>query len=117
MSVGAWAGAGTTASSRQPLTQPQLRPATAALPLSTLPDGTRHLLPEHRIVAFYGAAGIPQLGVLGTGTPDEVWPRLRRQAKPYDRPNVPVLPTYELIAYVATSGAGPDGDYASRVPD
>jgi hypothetical protein len=100
----------------------QLLPASAhaplsALPQATLPDGTRHLIPEHRLVAFYGAAGTPQLGVLGTGSPDEVWPRLRRQAKAYDRTRVPVLPTYELIAYVATSSAGPDGDYASRVPD
>ena len=83
----------------------------------TLPDGTRTLFPGHRLVAFYGAAGAPGLGVLGTGSPDEVWPRLRRQAKPYREAPATVLPTYELIAFLATSSRGNQGNYSSRIPD
>jgi hypothetical protein len=86
-------------------------------PLPTLPDGTRTLFPGHRLVAFYGAAGAPGLGVLGTGGPDEVWPRLRAQAKPYRVAPATVLPTYELIAFLATGSRGNQGNYSSRVSD
>ncbi|MDQ1696371.1 MAG: hypothetical protein QOJ03_1724 [Frankiaceae bacterium] len=84
-------------------------------PTSTLPDGTRTLFPGHRLVAFYGAAGAPGLGVLGTGSPEEVWPKLRRQAKPYRRAPATVLPAYELITYLATSSRGNQGNYSSRI--
>jgi hypothetical protein len=92
-------------------------PATLP-PAPTLPDGTRRLFPGHRVVGFYGAAGAPALGVLGTGSPDAVWPRLARQARAYRTPDGPtVLPAYELIAFIATSGSGDHGTYAHRVPD
>ncbi len=55
--------------------------------------------------------------MLGTGSPEEVWPRLRRQAKPYRAVKARVLPTYELIAFLATSGPGNQGNYSSRVSD
>jgi hypothetical protein len=90
---------------------------TTVDPRPTLPDGTRTLFPGHRLVAFYGAAGAPGLGILGTGSPDEVWPQLRRQAKPYREAPATVLPTYELIVYLATNSRGNQGNYSSRVPD
>ena len=86
-------------------------------PRPKLPDGTRRLLPGHRVVAFYGAAGAPVLGVLGTGSPETVWPRLARQARAYRTHDRAVLPAYELIAYVATGGPGDHHTYATRVPD
>jgi hypothetical protein len=84
---------------------------TSAAP--TLPDGTRKLFPGHRVVAYYGAAGGPALGVLGSASPNGIWPRLDRQAKAYDRKGTPVLPAYELITYVAAGSSG-DGSYANR---
>jgi hypothetical protein len=90
---------------------------TTVDPRPTLWDGTRTLFPGHRLVAFYGAAGAPGLGVLGTGSPDEIWPRLRRQAKPYRDAPATVFPTYELIAYLATNSRGNQGNYSSRIPD
>jgi hypothetical protein len=85
---------------------------------STLPDGTRQLLPGHRVVAYYGAAGTPALGVLGSGSPDDVWRRLSRQAQAYRARRGPaVMPAYELIAYIATAGRGNQGNYSSRVPN
>jgi hypothetical protein len=98
-----------------PIVRPP-RPIPQA-PLLTLPDGTRRLLPAHRVVAFYGAAGTPTLGVLGTGSPEAVWPALARQARAYRAAHVRVLPAYELIAFVATRSRGNQGNYSTRIPD
>lgn len=84
-------------------------------PTPTLPRGGRTLLPSRRIVAYYGAAGSPGMGVLGTGSPDEVWPRLAKAADRYARPGEPVLPAYELIAVIASRNPGKDGKYRRRV--
>ena len=81
-------------------------------------DGSPRLLPGHRIVAFYGAAGAPGLGVLGTAGPERLWPTLARTAAAYrTRHGRRVMAAYELITYVATRGPGRDGDYSTRVPD
>lgn len=85
--------------------------------LKTLPDGTRALFPGHRVVAFYGAPHAPGLGVLGAATPDDIWPRLRRQAKPYATVKRPALPAYELITYLATGSRGNQGNFSSRLPN
>jgi hypothetical protein len=79
-----------------------------------LPRGDRKLLPKWRVVAYYGGANGPALGVLGSGSPDAVWPRLAREAARWSSPGHPVLPAYELIAVVANAGPGPDGRYRSR---
>ena len=88
-----------------------------SVPVAPLPDGTHQLFPGHRIVAFYGAAGAPALGVLGSGSPDAVWQRLTREAAPYRTRRVDVLPSYELIAFLATGSRGNQGNYSSRLPD
>jgi hypothetical protein len=82
-----------------------------------LPDGTRTLIPGHRVVAFYGAPHAPGLGILGAGTPDGIWPDLRRQAKPYVTAKRPVVPAYELITYLATGSRGNQGNFSSRLSD
>lgn len=83
----------------------------------TLPDGTRTLFPGHRVVAFYGAPHAPGLGILGAGTPDDMWPQLRHQAKPYATAHAPVVPAYELISFLATGSRGNQGNFSSRVSD
>jgi hypothetical protein len=85
--------------------------------LLTYFDGSRTLFPGHRVVAFYGAAGAPGLGVLGTGSPDGVWPRLLRQARPYRTHRSAVMPGYELITFVATGSRGNQGNFSTRVSD
>jgi hypothetical protein len=82
---------------------------------STLPRGDRTLLPKWRVVAYYGGPNGPALGVLGSGTPDGVFPRLAREAARWSSPGHPVLPAYELIAVIASAGPGPDGKYRSRI--
>lgn len=89
------------------------RPTPRSTP--ALPRGGHSLFPHQRIVAFYGANGTPALGVLGQGSPDDIWPRLARQAHHYARPHRPVLPAYELIAAVASSRPGPAGKYRTPV--
>jgi hypothetical protein len=84
-------------------------------PQTFLPDGTERLFPGHRVVAYYGAAGAPALGVLGTDSAEGIWPRLAAQARQFDRSHLTVMPAYELIAFVATGSAGADDRYSQRV--
>jgi hypothetical protein len=81
------------------------------------PGGGRRLFPGRRIVAFYGAPDGAALGVLGATSPQAAWPALATQAAPYAQPGVKVLPSFELITYVAQSSPGPDGAYSLRLPD
>jgi transcriptional regulator with XRE-family HTH domain len=82
--------------------------------LQVLPDGSRTILPGHRVVAFYGQARTSELGILGGGTPDSQADELLKQAKAYDLGDVPMMPEFELIAVVASRHPGPDGLYRFR---
>jgi hypothetical protein len=88
----------------------------AAKPLE-LPRGGRELLPDNRVIAYYGAPQSRELGALGIGTPDRAADRLARQARAYGRARRPVLPALELIAAVANADPGRDGAYRTRQPD
>ena len=79
-----------------------------------LPRGGRTILPDFRVVAYYGAPQDDELGILGIGTPRRAARRLERQARPYSRPRRPVLPAFELIAAIVTSEAGDGGDHSMR---
>jgi hypothetical protein len=89
----------------------------AAEPPAELPRGGRSVLPEHRVVAYYGAPQSAELGALGIGSPGAAARRLARQARPYDRPKRPVLPALELITVVAAAHPGSDGLYRTRQDD
>jgi hypothetical protein len=82
-----------------------------------LPRGGRTLLPDRRVVAFYGAPQSAELGALGIGSPDQAAGRLARQARPYDRRHRPVLPALELITVIANADPGDDGRYRTRQSD
>ncbi|HWK30364.1 MAG TPA: hypothetical protein VNS09_27605 [Solirubrobacter sp.] len=86
-------------------------------PLAELPRGGRAILPDYRVVAYYGAPQDRELGALGIGTPAQAVRRLERQAKPYGRQTRPVLPALELIAVVAAAHPGPGDRYNLRQPD
>src|SRR3954447_11387363 len=83
----------------------------------TLPRGGRTVLPDFRVVAYYGAPQDDELGILGIGSPRRAARRLERQAKPYARAGRPVLPAMELIAAIVTSEAGDGGDHSMRQDD
>ncbi len=97
------------------------RTATAATtpkptpPRPTLPDGTRSILPEHRVLIHYGAPQARALGILGIGTPAVAGRRLVGHTKRYQaRLTRPVMPAMELIAVIASAGPGADGKYRYR---
>lgn len=69
------------------------------------------ILPDKRIVAFYGSPDDEQLGILGIGSPQRAARRLLEQAEPYATERRPVQPAMELIATIATFDPGPDGNY------
>jgi hypothetical protein len=92
---------------------PAAKRAQAAPPLQ-LPRGGRRLLPDFRIVAYYGAPQDKQLGALGIGSPAHAARRLARAAKPYVRKSRPVLPAMELLAVIAQGAPGPKGLYSMR---
>jgi hypothetical protein len=81
---------------------------------SSLPRGGRTILPDFRVVAYYGAPQDDELGILGIGPPRRAARRLERQAKPYELPRRPVLPAFELIAAIVTSEPGDGGDHSIR---
>jgi hypothetical protein len=93
---------------------PGAAPSRAAEAPIELPRGGRSVLPEHRVVAYYGAPQSAELGALGIGRPDGAARRLARQAKAYERMRRPVLPALELITVIAAAHPGEDGLYRTR---
>jgi hypothetical protein len=71
------------------------------------------LLPGTRIISFYGHPSTPIMGVLGTGSPEELFPRLQQQAAEWQAadPATPVKMAFEIIATVAQPNPGDDGTY------
>ena len=69
---------------------------------------------SRRLVAIYGHPSGPGLGVLGEQEPEEGVERLRSIAEGYNADGSVVLPTFEIIATVASAGAGDDGDYSAE---
>ena len=67
-----------------------------------------------RLVAIYGHPVTSALGVLGEQGPDEGVERLTEIAAGYEADGAQVLPTFEIIATVASAGAGRDGDYSAE---
>ena len=68
---------------------------------------------DRRMVAIYGHPSTSGLGVLGEQGPDGGVERLRTIANDYDTDGSVVLPTFEIIATVASASAGGDGDYSA----
>ena len=85
-------------------------------PPAELPRGGRRILPDHKVVGFYGAPQAAALGILGIGPPDQMAKKLERQARPYRRGGRPILPAFELISTVASGAPGPDNRYSYRQP-
>ena len=76
------------------------------------PDANR------RLVAMYGHPDTQFLGVLGEQGPGEGVERLRAIARGYGADGSTVLPTFEIIATVASEHAGRDGNYSGETaPD
>ncbi len=82
-----------------------------------LPGGGYELFPGRRLVALYGHPEGGALGVLGEQPVGEAVTRAEEQAAVYDElVDEPVVPAFDLIATVASAGAGDRGDYSRRTP-
>jgi hypothetical protein len=90
------------------------RLATAETGLQ-IPGGGALFFPGRRLVALYGHPGAPELGVLGAQGLEASIARAKRVADQYTHlSDVPVVPTFEIIATTAQGVPGTDGDYSGE---
>jgi hypothetical protein len=83
-----------------------------------LPGGGQLLFPQHFLVALYGSPGTGALGVLGEQDLPASVERAQAHAADYEPlvHDATVVPAFEVIATVASSVAGPDGNYSTELP-
>jgi hypothetical protein len=77
------------------------------------------ILPNKRIVAYYGNPLSKRMGALGEFAPQDMLNRLDREVKKWEAadPSTPVQPALHLIAVVAQGDAGPSGKYRAIMRD
>jgi hypothetical protein len=77
------------------------------------------LLPDRRIVCYYGNPNSTRMGALGEFPKDEMLQRLRNQVGEWERadPETPVTPCLHMVAVVAQGDAGTSGHYRSIMRD
>jgi hypothetical protein len=91
------------------------RRVQAALEVPELPGGGQLAFPSRRMVALYGHPAGPALGALGEQGIKESVQRAKKLAKRYQpHSKEPVVPAFEIIATIASSSAGKDGDYSAE---
>lgn len=75
------------------------------------------ILPNRRIVAFYGNPLSKRMGVLGEYPVDEMLAKLDREVAAWSKadPSTPVQPALHLIAVTAQGAPGKDGKYRLRM--
>ena len=91
--------------------------STAGWPVKTPPPLPGSILPQKRIVAFYGNPLSKRMGVLGALPPGQMLQKLDEVAAEWakDDPDTPVQPALHLIAVVAQGAPGKDGKYRLRM--
>jgi hypothetical protein len=93
-------------------------PVTTSFPAASSPElplGGVTIFPRYRIVAYYGTAGTPSLGVLGEGPAAQAAARLENVAAGFATPDRVIQPAMELIVTIADRTPGPDGDYSHDI--
>ncbi|MEU6701675.1 hypothetical protein [Pseudonocardia sp. NPDC046786] len=95
---------------------PEAAPTSVDPPVPELPGGGTELFPQRRMVALYGHPGTPAMGVLGEQDIAASIARAQDLAADF-QPLVdePVVPAFEIIATVADTAPGPDGDYSAEM--
>lgn len=87
-----------------------------ALPAYRFPGGGRVLFPGHRLVALYGTPDTPALGALGEQDAGASVARVKQLAAAYQPLSPePVVPTFEIIATVASAQPTNDNDYSEAI--
>jgi hypothetical protein len=92
---------------------------SARWPVKAPPPLPGSIIPEHRIVAFYGNPLSKRMGILGELPPEEMLRRLEVVATQWAAADSgqKVLPALHLIATVAQSYPGPARKYRLQMPD
>lgn len=77
------------------------------------------ILPQKRIIAYYGNPLSKKMGALGKFPKDDMLRRLKVEVEKWKAadPTVPVQPALHLIAVVAQGQPGKDGKYRMIMPD
>jgi hypothetical protein len=88
-------------------------------PVKTPPALGGSILPERRIIAFYGNPLSKRMGILGELPPDKMLERLDKVMAEWQKadPSHQVQPALHLIAVVAQGSPGRDGKYRLRMTD
>lgn len=94
-------------------------PATADDPIPGGRPRRGAILPEHRIIAFYGNPLSRRMGVLGEYPPDLMLAMLDAEVAAWQAadPATPVKPALHIIGVVARPEPGTDGKYRGRMAD
>ena len=92
---------------------------STAWPVKTAPQLAGAILPNRRIVAFYGNPLSKKMGILGELPPDQMLARFDKEIAEWAKadPSHPVQPALHLIAVVAQGFPGRDGKYRLRMTD
>ena len=92
---------------------------SARWPVKAPPPLPESLIPEHRIVAFYGNPLSKRMGILGELPPEQMLTRLEEVATQWAAADSgqKVLPALHLIATVAQAYPGPARKYRLQMPD
>jgi hypothetical protein len=82
-------------------------------PAPEVTETTGGLLPEYRLLSYYGFPDNPNMGILGEYDKDTLLGKLQDQAAEYEAvdPNRPIKLAFEMMATVALADAGLDGNY------
>jgi hypothetical protein len=77
------------------------------------------ILPDKRIVAYYGNPMSKRMGILGEINPEAMLRRLDKEVAAWTKADstTPAVPALHLIAVVAQGSAGADGMYRARMSD
>jgi hypothetical protein len=89
--------------------------ASALLSAPELPGGGLIMFPGRRLVAYYGNPTTPNLGILGSQSAEETIEKLIPIAAEYGADGVMTVPSFEIIATVASAEAGADNDYSQEM--
>ncbi|KND47904.1 MAG: Phosphonate ABC transporter phosphate-binding periplasmic component [Parcubacteria bacterium C7867-004] len=94
-------------------TTPRLWPAKTVYPNSGA------ILPDKRIIAYYGNFYSTKMGILGEYEKPVVLQKMKQEIARWETadPGVKVMPAIEYIAVVAQDNPGKSGMYRARMPD
>ncbi|MDB5266095.1 MAG: hypothetical protein JWM39_808 [Parcubacteria group bacterium] len=76
------------------------------------------LLPDHRIIAYYGNFYSTKMGILGQNPPSVMIPQLQAVVAKWNAadPSTPAIPAIDYIAVTAQGSPGADNKYRFRMP-